>query len=285
MPEIIEVDLVRGQLEAAAAGRVLTDLSCPKPLARRGSIVQANATALLTAGRLLSVGRHAKEMYLFFEDGSIVKSHLGMSGVWLALPTDTIEAELDLSSASSRFTARAHIRYLLHFSGGVSLVYFDARGFGQFSLAKKEEVDRLFAVPDILSASFSFDEAASVIWSSPRPIYHFLHDQEILPGMGAYLGAEFLFRCRIHPLTPGRNISLSHAVMLGHLRELLSDAREAQGASFSNYRQVSGEEGKAHLLFKVYGREGLPCLTCQTPVERLEKKRGSQFCPTCQPLG
>jgi formamidopyrimidine-DNA glycosylase len=44
------------------------------------------------------------------------------------------------------------------------------------------------------------------------------------------------------------------------------------GSDFQNY-------------FQVYGRKGLPCLTCGTPITRLlVSQRGTHVCETCQHL-
>ena len=57
------------------------------------------------------------------------------------------------------------------------------------------------------------------------------------------------------------------------------------GTSFDAlYVNVNGQSGYFDRSLEVYGREGLPCSRCGTPVVRVSfMNRSSYFCPTCQP--
>ena len=66
---------------------------------------------------------------------------------------------------------------------------------------------------------------------------------------------------------------------------MLAEALAAGGTSFDElYVDVNGESGYFERSLAVYGREGLPCPRCGTPVRR-EKfmNRSSYTCPRCQP--
>jgi len=73
--------------------------------------------------------------------------------------------------------------------------------------------------------------------------------------------------------------------LLTAVREVLGEALVAGGTSFDDlYVDVNGESGYFERSLAVYGREGLPCLRCGTPVRRDPfMNRSAYSCPHCQP--
>ena len=59
----------------------------------------------------------------------------------------------------------------------------------------------------------------------------------------------------------------------------------AGGTSFDAlYVNVNGESGYFDRSLNAYGREGLPCHRCGTPIRREQFMNRSSFsCPRCQP--
>lgn len=69
------------------------------------------------------------------------------------------------------------------------------------------------------------------------------------------------------------------------IREVLGEAIEAGGSSLKDYRQADGELGYFQHAFRVYDREGAPCVTpgCTGTIRRVvQSGRSSFFCPICQ---
>ena len=69
------------------------------------------------------------------------------------------------------------------------------------------------------------------------------------------------------------------------IRDVLSEAIEAGGSSLRDYRQADGELGYFQHSFRVYDREGQPCVTpgCGATVTRfVQAGRSSYHCPRCQ---
>ena len=66
---------------------------------------------------------------------------------------------------------------------------------------------------------------------------------------------------------------------------VLREAIAAGGTSFDAlYVNVNGESGYFDRSLHVYGREGLPCARCATPIRREPfMNRSSYSCPRCQP--
>jgi formamidopyrimidine-DNA glycosylase len=55
----------------------------------------------------------------------------------------------------------------------------------------------------------------------------------------------------------------------GTIREVLKEAISLGGSSISDYVDAEGGEGFFQLQHRVYGREGEPCLICNTPIKRI----------------
>ena len=56
----------------------------------------------------------------------------------------------------------------------------------------------------------------------------------------------------------------------------------APGASIRNSRGADGASGSMQERFNVYGRDGLPCPRCGTPIAKIRiAGRGTHFCPRC----
>ncbi len=76
------------------------------------------------------------------------------------------------------------------------------------------------------------------------------------------------------------------AAILDGAREVMTQALGEGGTSFDAlYVNVNGESGYFDRALYVYGREGLPCARCGSPIRREEFMNRSSFsCPRCQPV-
>ena len=69
------------------------------------------------------------------------------------------------------------------------------------------------------------------------------------------------------------------------IKAVLADAIEAGGSSLRDHRQTDGTLGLFQHRFRVYDREGEPCVTpgCRGTVRRIvQSGRSTFFCPVCQ---
>ncbi|MGH3131420.1 MAG: zinc finger domain-containing protein, partial [Gaiellaceae bacterium] len=93
-----------------------------------------------------------------------------------------------------------------------------------------------------------------------------------------------LWRARVHPLTPARELDADDLRRLhGAIRRALHIGIARQGATLTNYAAPNGAAGSMQHEFKVYGRAGEPCERCGTPIEKIRAAgRGTSYCPCCQ---
>jgi formamidopyrimidine-DNA glycosylase len=111
-----------------------------------------------------------------------------------------------------------------------------------------------------------------------------LLDQRTLAGLGNIYVDEALWRARIHPLRPARELEHDEVKALREgIKRALDAGIARQGATLRDYRQPDGSTGSMQHEFKVYGRGGEPCDRCGTPIEKTRiAGRGTWYCPRCQ---
>jgi formamidopyrimidine-DNA glycosylase len=116
------------------------------------------------------------------------------------------------------------------------------------------------------------------------PLKAALLDQRTVAGLGNIYVDEALWRARIHPLTPARELEPEQIPVLRRaIRKALELGIARQGSTLRDYRQPNGASGSMQHEFKVYGRGGEPCDRCGTPIEKIRVGgRGTWFCPHCQ---
>jgi formamidopyrimidine-DNA glycosylase len=135
-----------------------------------------------------------------------------------------------------------------------------------------------------LGRAFTTKSLAASLANRKAPVKAALLDQRTLAGLGNIYVDEALWRARIHPLRPARDLERED---VRALREGIKRALEAgikrQGATLRDYRRPDGGAGSMQNEFKVYGRLGEPCDRCGTPIEKTRVAgRGTWYCPACQ---
>jgi formamidopyrimidine-DNA glycosylase len=111
-------------------------------------------------------------------------------------------------------------------------------------------------------------------------------DQAVVSGVGNIYADEALWLSKIHPATPVSYLDDSQLTELFENFDKVFHTSIAHGGSTSrNYLNAQGEPGRYLDFAAVYGRAGLPCLNCGTPIQKIKLAgRGTQFCPRCQVL-
>ena len=121
---------------------------------------------------------------------------------------------------------------------------------------------------------------------SKKTIGELLMDQSVAAGVGNIYRAELLFRARLSPFTPGREVEVAK------LRSIWKEAGALMQAGMVDRRIVTTKAAdRPHTKGKVlkeeahyvYRRKGLPCFVCGTEVLKREMAGRNLFwCPVCQ---
>ncbi len=274
MPELPEAEtLVRG-LRPALTGRTIVRVRV-----HHADVLQVGAArfrARVAGRRIESVARRAKNVLMQLNDGVLVVN-LGMTG-WLA----------PLGAATRGGPRPTHPALTFELDEG-RLVFDDVRRFGRVEALEPEAWkarDAAFG-PEPLSADFTARRLHDALSRSRSPLRSWLLDQHRIAGVGNIYACEACFLAGIHPARPARTVGRSEANSLHQaIRSVLGEAIAAGGTTIRDYRNVHGEPGRFRDRLLVYGREGEPCLTCNTPIERLVFGNRSAFlCPRCQAPG
>lgn len=121
----------------------------------------------------------------------------------------------------------------------------------------------------------------------PTPIALLLMDQAVIAGIGNVYRAEMLFRARLNPHTPGRDVpeELVRELWRDWARLLAIGVETGQmmtmdDLSADDWRRAMANRDDRHW---VYRRAGLPCRVCGTEIVLEEiGARKLYWCPSCQ---
>jgi formamidopyrimidine-DNA glycosylase len=280
MPELPEVETVVRQLAETIPGCQILDvevihadlLSEPPDSFRKG----------LRHSSIEAVSRRGKNILISLSGSQLLVVNLGMTGQLLFTPPGSGEEPADTAAEPS------HPAIVFGLRPVASLVYADVRRFGslrRFTLEDwRAESDRLG--PEPLDPQLSPSALQERLGRSRSPIRSWLLDQTRIAGIGNIYASEALFRAGIHPKKPARSLHRQDSErLLKAVREVLSEAIRARGTTLRDYRTASGDRGTFGPALQAYGREGEPCLKCNTPIERIVfGNRSAYLCPRCQEI-
>ena len=279
MPELPEVEVVRDGLDRHVRGARIVDVQVlhPRPVRRdhRGS---SGFAAALIGRRIEAVRRRGKYFWLALDNGDALLAHLGMSGQMLLQPT----------SAADERHLRVRFPLVRPDGTGVEMRFVDQRMFGGLLVSEggaelPTEIAHIGRDP--LDPDFDLPAVVRRVRSRSVGIKRQLLDQNLVSGIGNIYADEALWRAGLHYERPGNRLSgAAVREVLGHAREVMSDALGQGGTSFDAlYVNVNGESGYFDRSLHAYGRVGEPCDRCGTPIRREAfMNRSSFFCPRCQ---
>lgn len=282
MPELPEVETVRRGLLPVMEGRTIVTAQINRPDLRWPFPAQMDSR--LTGARVLSLRRRSKYILADLSTSESLLIHLGMSGRMLVSGIMLGEFHHDHPAPQK------HDHVILEMEGGIRVTFNDARRFGAMDLVETAhlETHALLASLGPEPLGNSFDEAYLVAALKGRrtPIKSALLDQHLVAGLGNIYVCETLFRAGISPRCLAGDLSTECAAgLVPIIREVLSEAIEAGGSSLRDHRQANGELGYFQHNFRVYDREGQPCVSrgCIGTVSRIvQSGRSSFYCPRCQ---
>jgi formamidopyrimidine-DNA glycosylase len=276
MPELPEVETMVRAFRERLVGRTIAAFE-----ARWARQVSPDPTTLARglAGRTItSLGRRAKHALLGLDDGACLLVHFGMSGrlEWSEGPA----VEPDLPAEAQAQAEPPHARAVWHLEGGARLFFCDARKFGRLALTRDLEQALAHLGPEPLEPGFTPAVLQAALGAHARALKPLLLDQAVVAGLGNIYTDEALFRARLHPLTRSDRLTRADFTRLhAAIRHVLEQGILHQGTTFDWVYE--GGRMQEHLA--VYGREGLPCPACGTPVTRLVVgQRGTHVCSACQ---
>ena len=269
MPELPEVEVTRLSFADRIQGARVLDIHFGKPLRWPLGI----DPQILRGRVVLGVRRRGKYLLVDLDDGLLL-IHLGMSGSLV------FAGQLPLSGL--------HDHFELVTSHGI-LRLNDPRRFGAVVFSPSEgspQAQKLLGHLGMepLSEHFDLKLFQDGLKSRKAPVKQVLLAGDVVVGVGNIYASEALFLARIRPTLRANLLSRPRAARLRVvIVQVLARAVEAGGSTLRDFSNAQGEAGHFQLEATVYGRDGLPCKVCETPIKSIRQgQRSTFFCPKCQ---
>ena len=240
MPEIVEVEAVRSQLQAKCVAHSITDVSVSQDdpflfqYQSHFEFVEA-----LKGATLMSVGRRGKYFWFELKNRPCPIFHLGMTGNIALFLTGPPQDEQKIPSWSGLklWSGKSHIaderlrfcRLSLRFDHGIEMAFLDPRRFGRVWLTENPLAHpRIQSLGlDPLSNTLSYEAFTLLVRGRRAPIKAVLLDQSLIAGIGNWIADEVLFQAEIAPQRKAQTLSPAeldclHQVIIRVIEEAVS---------------------------------------------------------------
>lgn len=280
MPELPEVEITRRGLLP------LVNQTVKNVVIRNASMrwpIPAHLPQTLANQTLLSLSRRAKYILAEFVDSNKVPTgtlllHLGMSGRICLLDRN--------------YPPEKHDHFDIEFNGidgksGNVLRLRDPRRFGAVLWAGLQANNHALLAPlgpEPLDDIFNAKYLKAQLLTRSAAIKIAIMDSHLVVGVGNIYASESLFRARIHPETPAKNVTLKQCEKLvAEIKQTLHDALEAGGSSLRDFFGADSNPGYFQQAHKVYGRTDEFCRVCSKPIKCIRLgQRSTFYCAHCQ---
>jgi len=274
VPELPEVETIRGQLDVLLPGRSITacETRWHKSLTGRGIAPDA-----LLGRPVIRVWRRGKVLGIVLDDGVSILVHLRMTG------------QLLVGAEGVPMSQSPATRVVLDLDDGSRLVFNDQRKFGRMVVLPTSDVpdDPLLASmgPEPLGVGFDVDAlGAGLRRHRGLRLKSALLDQSVVAGIGNIYADEALWQAGLHP---ERRCGAVRRPAIEALRDgivtVLSEGVARGGSTMRDFLDAEGQRGGYLDVAAVYGRTGRPCRRCGTAiVKSTVAGRGTHVCPSCQ---
>jgi formamidopyrimidine-DNA glycosylase len=278
--ELPEVEVMRRDLEKDVVGRRIktVEVKGSKNAMRviRRHAKRKDFTSRLEGTKIQRVERRGKYLLFFLDSGDVVVTHFGMSG--------------QFQRGTGRVALAPHTHVVITFQQGGDLRFSDPRTFGEMfvtagdDLAKVKELAHIAIDP--LDQVFTWQTFQYLLAEKAAKMKQLLMDQKFISGLGNIYSDEVLFHAGLRYDRLSNTLSSQEVRRLYRaIQEILQESIKARGTTLDDeaYVDLFGKPGEYAAELKVYGRAGLPCRRCRTPIQSVKiSGRQAYFCPQCQ---
>ena len=274
MPELPEVEHVVRALRQAVTGRRI--IAAQLRLPRTAPLISSRIFARkLKGAQIEGINRRGKYILIELSGERVLLVHLRMTGKFVRL------------SHEQKLPPYAHAIFYL--DDDTRLVFCDMRQFGRMNLVAAaqlhETAELSILAPEPLSETFTIEHLQQVLSRSHRSLKQLLLDQTRVLGLGNIYASEALFLARISPFAESARLSKARVIRLHEaIQQVLAEAI----AGGSTLRIDLDDEGSSYIgsserFWRVYEREGEPCVRCGSKIRRaVQGGRSTYYCGKCQ---
>ena len=233
-------------------------------------------TSRLTGRKVAKIERRGKYLMLTLDSGDVLVAHFGMSGRFFR--------------GTGRVAMAPHTHVVFTFQQGGDLRFIDPRTFGEMFVTSADELGKVKELQhlaiDPLDQVFTWPSFQYLLAQKAAKMKQLLMDQKFISGLGNIYSDEVLFHAGLRFDRVSDTLSSQEVRRLYRaIQEVLQESIKARGTTLEDeaYLDLFGEPGGYGAELKVYGRAGLPCRRCRTPIETVRiSQRSSFYCPQCQ---
>lgn len=270
MPELPEVETTRRGISPRLLGN-----SVIKVVVRERRLrwpVPAALEAGLTGQSIMAVDRRGKYLLLRTARGTAIL-HLGMSGS-LRILRDYVEP-------------LRHDHYDIHLDTGDILRFNDPRRFGCLLWVVEDPANHPLLAglgPEPLGPDFTGAYLHAHSRRRRVAIKPYLMTASVVVGVGNIYANEALFRAGVHPKrAAGRIAATRMDRIVAEIKGVLTESIKAGGTTLRDFYGSDGRPGYFRHDLRVYGRGGMPCFNCRTPIRQIViGQRSTFYCANCQ---
>lgn len=280
MPELPEVETIVRRLQTVLPGKKVAEVVVLRNKSFQGD------TALLSGKKIRQVARRAKVIVLTLDDDLCILIHLKMTGQLIYVDGPSRLGGGHPTADFIQQLPAKHTRIVARFADDTTLFFNDQRVFGWWKVAntasRDDELSRY--APDVIDPEITVSYLQQKFSRRHSPIKVTIMDSSIISGVGNIYACDGLFEAGIDPTRPADSLNRREiAQLLKSLRTVILQGIELGGATIKDYMNIDGLSGGYQQVIRVYGREGLPCFTCGTPIQRIKQGgRSTYFCSQCQ---
>ncbi|GAA3829835.1 Fpg/Nei family DNA glycosylase [Streptomyces chiangmaiensis] len=259
MPELPDVEAFRQVLMTCGRHRRVTDIEVRDAGVLRG-VTETRLRRELKGRHLGKAWRHGKWLFVPTDGDSTLVCHFGMTGsLRCCCPDEPIEP---------------HDRIVLTLDDAQDLRYRDQRKLQGVRLADEYAVDRILdgLGPDALTVDRA--EFRELLSGRRGAVKSALMDQSMIAGLGNLLCDEILWRARVHPRFPARELSETALRRIHSAMGRVLETSVRAGCVPPRRSWLTGRRDDSEPL----------CPRCGRPLysSRVAGRR-TVWCPGCQP--
>jgi formamidopyrimidine-DNA glycosylase len=278
--ELPEVEVMRRDLEKDVIGRriktaeVKGSKNAMRVIRRHGK--RKEFTSRLVGTKIQRIERRGKYLLLFLDSGDTVVTHFGMSGRF--------------QRGTGRVALAPHTHVIMTFQQGGDLRFIDPRTFGEMFVTAGDDLGKVKEIAHIaidpLDQVFTWQSFQYLLAEKAAKMKTLLMDQKFISGLGNIYSDEVLFHAGLRYDRMSNTLSSQEVRRLYRaIQEIVQESIKARGTTLDDeaYVDLFGKPGEYGSELKVYGRTGLPCRRCRTPIQSVKiSGRQAYFCPQCQ---
>jgi formamidopyrimidine-DNA glycosylase len=277
--ELPEAEVLRRDLEREVVGKRAKDVAVQTPsVLKPWHRTRKDFAALLEGRRITSVRRRGNVMLIELDEGM----------TWLVDPG--AQGSLHLETSTSTAGSDTHVTVSFATGGALHISEAGRETTLRCGVVPAEEADDASGVSrdalDLLADTPTWIEFGRYLIAGDDELKMLLCDPRRFLGLGPVYSDEILWEAGLRhdrrsvtlsPQEIRRLYRAAHEVLVAAMKAAGSALEDAEPDSYTD------EDGAAAGHLNVYGREGLACPRCRTPIERTKLKRSMVTfrCPRC----